>query len=253
MREYHPRFQPSDSTGQRRHVPIKPKGARVRLPAAHAALVENRTIFPSTVEHASLAPRILVSGMNSRKTGRQVTKGKWAGMPIYTLTLEERATCPATCREWSTCYGNNMHFARRIIADEVFEARLSAELENLNTLHPKGFVVRLHILGDFYSTEYVDLWRRALDELPALRVFGYTARLLSDPIGQLLFRLAAMRWDRFAMRFSGVGMQTMASEVVDTPDQAIGILCPAQANEKLSCATCALCWSTERTISFLRH
>src|SRR5262249_24811065 len=30
-----------------------------------------------------------------------------------TLTLEERATCPTTCRHWRDCYGNKMHRAQR--------------------------------------------------------------------------------------------------------------------------------------------
>ena len=34
--------------------------------------------------------------------------------------------------------------------------------------HPNGFAVRLHNLGDFYSTTYVELWRTLLERHSAL-------------------------------------------------------------------------------------
>lgn len=241
------------SDRQRRHTSVKPRGARIRLAEEHPASVEGRTIFPTRVFHASVLPRLLKSGVNSRKTGSRVMKKKWRGMPIFTLTLEERATCPRNCLEWSTCYGNNMQFAERIIADETFEDTLWGELWELNGLEPDGFVVRLHILGDFYSADYVELWAHALVQFPALRVFGYTARSPFDPIGQAIFRLATQHWDRFAVRFSGLGFGTLTAEVVDSADQASGIICPAQTGKTECCATCALCWSTDAKISFLRH
>ena len=43
-----------------------------------------------------------------------VKKGKFAGYVIFTLTLEERATCPRDCFHWDNCYGNNMAFAHRV-------------------------------------------------------------------------------------------------------------------------------------------
>lgn len=44
-----------------------------------------------------------------------------------------------------------------------------------------------------------------------------------------------------------------ASEVVDTADQATGILCPAESDPDRCCATCVLCFQTTRTITFVRH
>jgi hypothetical protein len=121
-------------------------------------------------------PRLLISGHNSRKIGRTVMKGKWRGFPIFTLTLEERATCPRTCAEWVSCYGNNMNWARRIKNDRAFEERLWEELAAKQKAHPAGFVVRLHILGDFYSADYTEIWAEAMEAYPALNVFGYTAQ-----------------------------------------------------------------------------
>jgi hypothetical protein len=39
--------------------------------------------------------RLLKDGHQSRKIGKIIAKGHRRGWPIFTLTLEERATCPA--------------------------------------------------------------------------------------------------------------------------------------------------------------
>lgn len=241
------------------HRIAKAKGGRkiISLHPAHPALVEGHTIFPTTVVHPDVAPRLLVSGLNSRKIGGKVMKGRWAGMPIFTLTLEERATCPLSCLEWRTCYGNNMHFARRHIAGEALERRLRAELDALQAKHPRGFVVRLHVLGDFYSVDYVRLWAVALARLPALRIFGYTARPPETDIGAEVMRLTAD--DRVWIRFSGIDAGGLGALTIDAAADSAHVICPAQRKKPDGsdvtdcCATCALCWTMDRTVEFLRH
>jgi hypothetical protein len=57
-------------------------------------------------------------------------------------------------RSCSDGYGNSMNWARRIKHGREFEERLWEELADKQAKHPRGFLVRLHILGDFYSTDY---------------------------------------------------------------------------------------------------
>lgn len=230
-----------------------PRGSRITLPDLHPALTGRGTVFPSTVTEPGDAPRLLVSGMNSRKTGRLVTKGRWRGCPIYTLTLEERATCPSTCEQWRTCYGNNMHYARRLVAGDGLEAGLVGELRALARVHPSGFVVRLHILGDFYSPAYVRLWARMLDELPALRVFGFTAHTIDSSTGAEVLRMTGRADGRCWIRFSGLRAGPLGSVVIDTAEESRSLICPAQTGATDCCATCGLCWASPRTIEFLRH
>lgn len=237
----------------RRFESIKPKGHRVHLAPDHPAIVEGRTLFPSRVEDPDQRPRLLIDGHNSRKIGRRVMKGKWRGFPIFTLTLEERATCPTTCQEWATCYGNGMNWARRIKHGPAFEERLWEELADKQVRHPDGFVVRLHILGDFYSTDYAELWAEALEAYPALRVFGYTAHPPQSPIGQIIAQLLGVHAERWRMRFSGLDAPTDGSVVVDRADDTEHLICPAQTGGTACCATCAYCFHTDRTIAFLRH
>lgn len=130
------------------------------LAVGHPATIEKRTLFPTMVFDVT-DEWVLKSGDNSGKIGRQIVKGAWAGFPVYTLTLEERATCPTSCRHWASCYGNATPFARRFRPGAGLEWRLEREVAALELENPGGFAVRLHNLGDFYSVAYVELWARA--------------------------------------------------------------------------------------------
>lgn len=243
-----------DVTRQRRFSGVaESDGPKVVLapydPRARAGI----TIFPTSLLPASMRDRIIKSGKESRKLGSRMAKGRWSGQPVYALTLEERATCPRSCTEWLTCYGNNMPFAHRTSDDGTLTRRLWGELASLNAAHPGGFVLRLHVLGDFYSVDYVDFWEQALLDFPALNIFGFTARAPGDPIGDAIAELRAFLPDRFMIRLSGGEGDLMAAQVVDRAEDATGILCPAESNPERCCATCGLCMQSRRTISFIRH
>ena len=236
------------------------------LRGEHEAVVEGRTLFRSTVKKPSESPRLLVSSHNNRKIGRKVMKGELKGFPIFHLTLEERKTCPRSCYMWKDCYGNQMPFARRhdaVSNTEAFERRLEQEIAVLQKAYQKGFLVRLHILGDFYSVAYVKFWEIMLRRYPALHVYGYTSYnqfsedLEEAKIGRAVFELAYMRWSRFAVRVSEQGHHPMSAVVVeDINSVGEAILCPAQTEASECCATCGLCWASgtkEKPIAFLRH
>ena len=225
------------------------------LPGYHPAVRAGRSNFPSRVFAPDELPRLLKSGLHSRKIGRVVTKGKQRGWPIYTLTLEERASCPRSCLEWQSCFGNHMHAAERIEHGPALLEPLGLELCDLARQHPAGFMVRLHVLGDFWSTDYVQFWRHMLRALPRLVVFGFTAHAPDSAIGE---EIAAMTlehgWKRAAIRFSGAAGPARASRVLgpgQTDTEAI--VCPAQTGGTDCCATCALCWHSEKSIAFKRH
>lgn len=237
----------------RRFTSIKPKGHRINLSDDHPAIALGQSMFQARVAHHSQRPRLLIDGHNSRKIGKRVTKGKMKDFPIFTLTLEERRTCPSTCLEWRTCYGNSMNWARRIQHGPEFEERLWHELADKQTSHPTGFLVRLHILGDFYSVRYANLWAEALEAYPALHIFGYSARKPKSAIGRRLCEMITIWPARFHVRFSGWNGPKNGSVVIDSAGETDHVICPAQTGKTDCCATCALCWHSDRTIAFLRH
>ena len=236
--------------------PLSESRRRIVLGISHDAVRDARTLFPSTVVANTRSIAVIKSGVNSRKIGGEVLKGKWRGFPIFTLTLEERATCPATCALWRGCYGNKMQYAQRMSSGADLEWRLRREVAGLALDHKRGFAVRLHNLGDFYSVEYVQMWRELLDRYEPLHVFGYSARWhLSDPVARELADVVARHWDRFAVRFSNAPGETRNTITIAKPNKRPedAILCPEQVGKTESCSTCGLCWSTDRRIAFLRH
>jgi hypothetical protein len=151
-----------------------------------------------------------------------------------------------------------MRWADRVEAGPDLEWRLEREVALLDIDHPKGFVVRLHVLGDFPSVRYVELWRKLLARHPGLNVYGYSARwdVKHDPIAAALASLARdAGWDRFAMRFSNAPSETRSTISVEHPYQVPPgtILCPEQVGKTESCSTCSLCWQSERRVAFLQH
>lgn len=243
------------ATTLRRHGTIKPSGRGVILRSFDPAARTGRSLFPSRVYDVDEVARVLKTGHQSRKIGAFITKGPRKRWPIYTLTLEERASCPRSCLHWLDCYGNNMQAAERIVAGPELEAALERELRVLDEKHPDGFLVRLHVLGDFYSLRYVEFWQRMIEDLPALHAFGFTAHEPGSEIGQAIAAATFdLGWNRLAVRFSGTPGKARAARVVDAGEHdADAIMCPAQTGATECCATCALCWQSERTIAFGRH
>ena len=241
---------------QRHETKIVAEKPASMLPLAHPALTDRRTIYPTTVVSPAEHPRCLIHGKNSRKISGEVQKGTLKGMPIYTLTLEERATCPVSCRHWRSCYGNNMHLAKRFKHGPELERWLPLEVAMLMRAHPDGVLIRLHVVGDFYSVEYVQLWRQMLEEHPNLHVFGFTARIDKGcQICAEIARTVAEHWPRFAIRFSNSPEVDIATVSIEHPLQAPAdsMICPAQTGQTESCGTCALCWTSTKRIAFLQH
>lgn len=225
------------------------------LPPDHVAAISATALFPTQVRDAGTA--VLKAGEHSSKIGGVILKGRWRGFPIFTLTFEERATCPRSCAHWLSCYGNNSPYAIRIRHGAELERRVAGEINDLAMLYRAGFAVRLHNLGDFYSVEYVKLWRQLLERHPALHAFGFSARwdTKKDPIARELVRLVLDRWDRFAIRFSDAPVDECSTVSIDhaADKPADAIICPQQQDRTESCSTCALCWSSKKRIAFIKH
>lgn len=253
--------------------PITPKPRQPRMQGFDNPTIEaGRSLFyrkgivpPPTERPASPAAyRVLVSGHNNPKIGRDVRKGALAGYWIYTLSLEERATCPRSCRHWGNCYGNGMPYAKRVDHrdPEALQAAIEADIRDILAVRGRaGLLVRLHALGDFFSVEYVQFWRDMLVKYPRLSVFGYTAYPLGDPIGDAVADVRAeYGFGRFAIRHSDGGYDRDCTvSIYDLEPPPGAFVCPEQARgqtaagKTIVCATCAQCWTTRRNVAFVNH
>lgn len=235
-----------------------PTGTAARLapPDLH------ETMFPHSRRHpADGDQRVLKDGANSSKIGGDVLKGRLKGAKIFTLTLEERATCPRSCLVYRECYGNGMQYAHRFIHGPDLMAKLMEELSEACRVNDK-VLIRLHVLGDFWSVEYVEFWRAMLRSLPNLFTFGFTARLPGTAIGDAVELTREAYPDRFMIRASGRSGEWGAFTIdFPTEKKRIGdaIVCPEQASsmngtdDGRHCGSCGLCWASTAPICFVEH
>lgn len=177
---------------------------------------------------------------------------------MYSLSLEERATCPSDCEQWDNCYGDNMPFAHRFDhTDPNFISYLEVQLRALNEKHPEGFVVRLHVLGDFYDGLYIVQWQLWLNQYENLRVFGYTHHTADSQLGNMINNINRIYPDRFRIRYSDDWDQEFSAHVSKTENTVRllgnGIVCPEQTGQTSSCTTCGYCWTSDHPVVFIEH
>lgn len=223
----------------------------MKLREDNPALSEHRTVFPYRVKTVTEVKRVLQSVAHNSKVGNGVpvvAKGKWRGMAAFTLTLEERATCPTSCQMWADCYGNNVRFATRVSSDDMpaLQAQIEQELKSLLRTYGK-VLVRLHVLGDFASEEYAKFWADLVRRYPGLHIFGFTQWPRDSEIGRAVQAINDADPERVWIRFSNAG-GPMSANV-----EGEGIPCPEQIGKTASCMTCGLCWSTTKPVAFKRH
>lgn len=211
------------------------------------------TKFPSTVKSPADL-QVIKPGSNNAKLGFKVTKGKWKGYNLYSVTLVERDTCPKYCHHWNDCYGNNLYLAQRF-KNEGLLKKLEKELEMLIKTNGGRIAIRLHVLGDFFSTAYVKFWSDKLKQYPTLRLFGYTARKVHSDIGKYIGRMNRNYSDRCLIRHSGKPVENNDnwSFAVRQDSESESFICPEQTGKVKSCASCGLCWTTKKSVKFLTH
>lgn len=230
-------------------------------PALLAEASATGTTFPTRVFQPSPDFPVLIDGSSNSKIGGDVLIGALKGAKIYTLTLEERATCPTSCLLWRGCYGNTMLHPRRWRHGPDLEAQLEREAHEL-VRRDGRVLVRLHVLGDFYSTEYVALWERLLLDLPKLHVFGFSAWPEKSEIGAAIAAMRAAYPEQWFIRTSGrTGSWGAFTVDFPTAKKQIGdaIVCPEQRDAMdggkhgTHCGTCAFCWSCDKPLAFVEH
>jgi len=148
-----------------------------------------------------------------------------------------------------------MPFAHRFKNPNI-DLILEKEIESLMLKHKEGIVIRLHVLGDFYSVEYVKFWEEMLLKHPKLCLFGYTARGSLDPIGEAIMFLNMKLSERCVIRQSRNFAHNESnnwSYAAEESFEGASFDCPEQTDKIKDCASCGLCWTTKKTVRFLSH
>ena len=146
-----------------------------------------------------------------------------------------------------------MPFAHRFTTANI-DLILAREIDELMEKHPQGIVIRLHVLGDFFSLEYVLFWQEMLFKHPELCLFGYTAREEDEYIGKALMLLNTRFSDRCVIRSSRNNeSNSFWSYAAEESFEGASFVCPEQTGKLPSCAACGLCWSVPKTVKFLSH
>jgi len=225
--------------------------------ATQHAIEDGTTVYRKSIKEPN--ERVLKEGRNNDKLGWMITKTLWKGKRMFSLTLEERATCPPHCHHWTDCYGNNMPFAHRFAnGPELLEA-IDAQLETLTNKWSIGIVVRLHVLGDFWNRAYVNFWAIMLAKYPTLCVFGYTAHYLTPNMQHAINILNDCSNGRSMIRYShnadydpdNPTVRFAATEDFDGD----AFDCPEQTGRIDSCAKCGACFNKRisKTVRFFSH
>ena len=215
--------------------------------------MKTSTIYQKSIKSPADNPSpILKKGSSNKKLGFKVTAKKWTGKRLYSLTLVERDTWPESCHHWNDCYGDNMPFAHRFSTVDLIP-RLRAEVDSLMRKHKDGIVIRLHVLGDFYSVKYVKFWEEMLLTNPKLCIFGYTARE-HDSIGKAISLMNMRYSERCVIRSSRNAEQDSPwSYAAEESFEGRSFVCPEQTGAMKDCASCGLCWTTSKTVRFITH
>jgi hypothetical protein len=234
------------------------------------AQATGRSVFANQIREIGDARPLKVGNSKIGSKTTRAMMGAPAGMPIYGLTLEERATCPTSCEHFrphqlgtgaASCYGDNMRWAIRYSFSPALLTAIESQVAELASAGP--VLVRLHVLGDFPTVRYVMFWHRLLVKYPNLRIYGYTHRDRTDPIG-LTIDEYLNRYERCAILLSGNDRtrewnRPHASTFATFTDPAFNnqranrpqlpylVRCPEQLTKTttrgdgVNCASCGLC------------
>ena len=182
---------------------------------------------------------------------------KMGTVPSFSLPVLK--TCPGKTEFCSRlCYGLNGRFAQPQMR-KIFQSNLVASnqidfVERIvrEILKTGTEVFRLHVVGDFYSVEYVERWIEIADRLPGVKFFGSTRS----------WRVPGLR--DAVTRFRDLPNVYLRASIdpthLDKPPSSWGVWsiegegdpCPHDFALGEHCFTCKKCWQTKDSAICLR-
>ncbi len=171
-------------------------------------------------------------------------------LPSFSLPVLK--TCPGKTEFCSRlCYGLNGRFTRQKMR-EIYQSNLEASKQAdfvgrivREILKTKVGVFRLHVVGDFYSVEYVEKWLEIADRLPDVKFFGSTRswRVLGLRDTVKRFRDVPNVYLRASIDFSHLDKPSYSWGVWSIEGK--GDPCPHDYSLVENCITCKKCWQSK--------
>ena len=184
----------------------------------------------------------------------QVSKwnSKLGVLPSFSLPV--LITCPGKTEFCSRlCYGLNGRFTKPR-ARELYQNNLEASkqpdfaeriVSEILKAKPEAF--RLHVVGDFYSVEYVEKWLEIAERLPDVKFFGSTKswRVLGLRDAVTRFRDLPNVYLRASIDFSHLDQPSSSWRVWSIEGK--GDPCPHDFSSVENCLTCKKCWQIKES------
>ena len=171
-------------------------------------------------------------------------------LPSFSLPVLR--TCPGKTEFCSRlCYGLNGRFTRKRMR-EIYQSNLEASkradfVERVvrGILKVKPGVFRLHVVGDFYSVEYVEKWLEIADRLPDVKFFGSTRSWRVPKLRDALetFRDLPNVYLRASIDFSHLDKPSSSWGIWSIEGE--GTPCPHDYGLVENCIACKKCWQAK--------
>lgn len=183
---------------------------------------------------------------------------------VFTFSLPSKITCPGSSL-WCTkkCYGARY--------ERIREKCRSAYEKNL-TLSKKtkkfsalmiGVIprilssFRIHVSGDFYSSEYVRSWINICSAFPRISFWAYTRSWNVNSLTKSLEMLRNLpNVQLFASTDPTMPLPSKRWRIafIDQDSRAKGTICPSLTNEAITCLKCGYCFKkTKGNVVFKVH
>ena len=185
----------------------------------------------------------------------QVSKWNTKVGVLPSLSLPPLKTCPGKTEFCSRlCYGLNGRFTHPRMR-EIYQSNLEASkqadfVERIvsKILKTNAEAFRLHVVGDFYSVEYVEKWLEIADRLPDVKFFGSTRSWrvpgLRDTVKR--FRDLANVYLRASIDPTHPDKPSCSWRVWSIEGE--GEPCPHDYGLAENCVSCKKCWQTKDSI-----
>lgn len=189
-----------------------------------------------------------------------ISKGNLKLGTLPSFSLPVMLTCPGKtpfCERY--CFGLRGRFSQEKLK-EINNRRLDATMkpnfgdiivEEIRQVRAPAF--RLHVVGDFYSVEYIEKWIDIAERLPRVIFFGSTRSWRCRPLAEAMKRFRDMVnvFMKASIDFTDPQDPVLCGWYVWSVEGE-GQPCPHDYGLAESCAVCKRCWTIRNSSTSFR-